>query len=470
MPDAVSDAAKAFARKLNVPTELLSDDFDLVDGWLKERSFWMAGVNDAEILQAFRREIELMTRGDSDGAASMNRLTLFLKERNYKAPEGAEGTIKDLSTWRRMSVALDTNVSMARGYGMWFRAQKSLRAFPAWRLYRLGLRKVPRDWVTRWQQAHDRTADVPGALRDDFVALINHPIWVAISAFGNPYPIYDYGSGMSVKPESRTNAKKLGLLDDPRTKEMWQTPRIESPNANLHAKPDISERGLRDALSKRLKGIARWEGDTLVHTDPNGTRPATAKDLADTWKQGLPEGFKPRQKDAFLEWVRDSRQFNPKQKSSDPMLAPGTDRYGDFLRFIDRITNEKHAETLWRGMSMDQSSLDGFMRQIRAEGYSVRPITPAESWTSNLAAAQTYAKLGDGDRWAVILRVESPQAAKDITPLVRAFVAEIGKSKSPPVQVDAEWLYKTGTRFRVLRIEENEKSRLIQITLKEESP
>ena len=68
-----SDAARAFARKRNLPTELLSADFDLVDGWLKERSFWMAGVADAEILQSFRREIEKMVRGESGGTARQDQ-------------------------------------------------------------------------------------------------------------------------------------------------------------------------------------------------------------------------------------------------------------------------------------------------------------------------------------------------------------------------------------------------------------
>ncbi len=459
-----SDAARAFARKRNLPTELLSADFDLVDGWLKERSFWMAGVADAEILQSFRREIEKMVRGESGGTESMGRLWSLLETKGYQPPAGQAATIKDLSTWNRMSVSLDTNVRMARGYGMWFRAQKSLRAFPAWRFFRLGQRKIPRNWIRRWEEAKKKTSHVPGA--GDFVALINHPIWKVLSAFDQPYPPFDYNSGMYVKAVSRSKAKNLGLLDDPRTREMWENPRLESPNATMQAKPDISERALRDALSERLRGLARWDGDTLIHTDPNGTRPMSAKGLAAVWRAGLPDDFQPRQRDAFLEWVRDSRVFNPHRKESDRLFTPGSDRWNDFIRMIDRLENESEADVLWRGMSMDRQNLDKFLRGISSDGYRVRDITPAESWTSNQRSAVEYAG-SDGKKWSVILNVQSPSSAKDITPLVREFEAEISKQKAPSISVDAEWLYRTGTAFRVVKAKENPQAKTVEITLEE---
>lgn len=460
----VSDAAKAFARKRSLPTELLSADFDLVDGWLKERAFWMAGIADAEVLQAFRREIESMVRGESGGTESMGRLWSLLEQRGYTPPTGTEGTIKDLSTWNRMSVALDTNVRMARGYGMWFRAQKSLRAFPAWRFFRLGQRKIPRDWIRRWDEAKKRTDQVPGV--GDFVALVNHPIWLELSAFDQPYPPFDYNSGMYVKAVPRSEAKKLGLLDDPRTKALWETPALRSPNASLQARPDISERTLRDALSERLRGLARWDGGTLIHTDPNGTRPMTARELADTWRAGLPDEFKPRQRDAFLEWVRDSRAFNSRSREGDRFFTPGSDRWSDFIRMIDRLENEGSADALWRGMSMDRQNLDKFLRGIANDGYRVRDITPAESWTSNQRAALEYAA-GDGKKWSVVMNVQSPATAKDITPLVREFEEQIGKQKTPSVSVDAEWLYRTGTAFRVVKVRENPQTKTVEVTLEE---
>jgi len=456
-----SDAFAELARKRNVPSDLLSADWATVDGWLKERAFFMSGVKDAEILQQFRREAERVARGESGGTEAMNRLWLFLERVGYQPPPGQAGTIKDLSTWKRMSVVLDTNVAMARGYGMWARAQSSLRAFPAWRLTRIAARKKPRDWDARWAKAYALTSSVPGALLEPKVALINHPIWMALSVFGNPYPPYDWNSGMGVVPVKRSESKALGLLDDPRTRPMWESSLLKSPNATTQLTPDVSDRVLREALAERLKGIAEWQGDTLVMTDPNGTRPYTAQGLAELWRRGLPDGLEPRQLEAFLEWVRDSSQFR-----SDPALLPGTDRWNDFLRFIDRLENERPTETLWRGMTMTQQNLDRFLDAI-ADGYTVRPVSPAESWSTNLAAVQNYAKWDDPKKWSVVLTVQNPAGAKDITPLVREFESEIGKQKVPSVSVDAEWLYRTGARFRVVKTDENREARQVTITLEE---
>lgn len=467
MIDAISDAGAAIMRKRNVPSDLLSEDWSAVDGWMRERSFFMAGVIDAQILQEFRKEAEKMARGESGGTESMNRLGLFLERVGYQPSPGQEGTIKDLLSWKRMSIALDTNVAMARGYGMYARAQKSLRAFPAWEFIRVSPRKKPRvTWDQRWAAAHALTSGVPGALLSPQIALINHPIWAALSAFGNPYPPYDWGSGKGVRPVSRTRSKELGLLEDPRTRAMWEKAALPSPNAATTLKPDISEQKFRDALSTRLKGIAEWQGDALIMTDPNGTRPYTATALADLWKRELPSEIVPRQKEAFLEWVRDSRSFNRNSGQADPLLSFGTNRWDDFTRFIDRLENEKPTDELWRGMSMSRKNLEGFLATIK-DGYRVRSIIPAESWSGNLHAAKNYARWDDPSKWSVILMVKNPSSAKDITPLVRAFRTEIGKGKVPGVEVDAEWLYKAGSRFIVSSVRRNAQTKQVEITLEE---
>lgn len=462
MPDDLSDAGRALMRKRSVPSDLLSEDWSAVDSWHRERAFFMSGVMDAQILQEFRREAEKIARGESGGTESMNRLMLFLERVGYKAAPGQEGTIKDLSSWKRMSVALDTNVAMARGYGVYARAQKSLRAFPAWEFVRVSPRKKPRlNWDARWAMAHSLTSSVPGAMVTPQIALINHPIWAALSTFGNPYPPYDWGSGKGVKPVSRSRAKSLGLLDDPQTRPMWEKSALKSPNASTRVKPDISARKFRDGLSERLKGIAEWQGDALVMTDPNGTRPYTARALADLWKREMPNEIEPRQKEAFLEWVRDSGRFQEL-----PSLKPGSNLWNDFQRFVSRLENEKPVETLWRGMTMSRGKLDGFIKSI-TDGYEVRSAIPAESWTANLASARIYAKWNDPKKWSVLLIVENPEKAKDITPLVRVLGPQIGKQKVPSVAVDAEWLYQSGARLRVMKTAEDREARQITITLEE---
>ena len=95
-----------------------------------------------------------------------------------------------------------------------------LRRYPAWRLVRGGTRRVPRDdWERRWAAAGDETL-WQGALRDDFVALKDSPIWAALGqgaggfrdAIGNPFPPFAFGSGMAWARVSREEAEELGLI------------------------------------------------------------------------------------------------------------------------------------------------------------------------------------------------------------------------------------------------------------------
>jgi len=165
--------------------------------------------------------------------------------------------------------------------------------------------------------------------------------------------------------------------------------------------------------------------------------------------------------------VRDSRGFNRNSDWADPLFVKGTDRWDDMTRFLDRLENESPIDELWRGMSMNRENLDGFLKAIE-NGYAVRAVTPAESWSNNLLAAQNYSKWNDDQKWSVILSVKQPTLAKDITPLVREFTGEIGKQKVPGVEVDAEWLYKSGTRFRVASINRNAGKRQVEITLEED--
>jgi hypothetical protein len=306
-----TDAFNAFARRQNLPTNFLSADFEMVPAWLRERAFWMAGVNDAEVLQRFRNEIELMAQGRSSGTESMNRLHLYLERRGYRPPPGTDGAIQDLRTWRRMSVSLDTNVAIARGYGQWVTAQENLRAYPAWQLRRESPRQEPRPWGLLWHTAYQKTIGTPGALLEPQIALINHPIWKAIDGFHTGFPPFGYNSGMGVKSIGFIQARELGLMEDPSTRELWENPVIESPNHSLGFQPEITSDDLRQALADRMQGLGRWQGDTFVHTDPNGTRPISAEALADAWKQGLPEGFESQQKDAFLGWMNGILPFSP---------------------------------------------------------------------------------------------------------------------------------------------------------------
>ena len=114
----------------------------------------------------------------------------------------------DLTSQRRLDLIVKTNVSMARGYGQHVQSYSPelLDAFPCQELFRLGQRKEPRDWPTIWK---DKGGTIYGGR---MIAEKGDAIWTDISRFGNPYPPFDFGSGMWVKDVPRAVAVRLGVI------------------------------------------------------------------------------------------------------------------------------------------------------------------------------------------------------------------------------------------------------------------
>jgi hypothetical protein len=82
-----------------------------------------------------------------------------------------------------------------------------LDAYPAYELVRIENRKEPRNWTWRWVAAGGKLVG-----NDRMIALKTDPIWTAISAFGTPWPPFDFGSGMGLDDVSRRDAEDFGLL------------------------------------------------------------------------------------------------------------------------------------------------------------------------------------------------------------------------------------------------------------------
>jgi hypothetical protein len=446
----IPDALKLFQQKESVPSEMLTKDWAMVDVWTKERSFWMAGVEDVNILQAFRDEAEKMAGGTSSGNESMNRLTLYLEKIGYQPEKGEEGSIKDLSSWRRMSVALDTNVSMMRGWGMRERALNTLRIFPAWQFRRISDKEEKREWAARWQVAYELTKNFPGATPssgdDDApgVAMIAHPIWAVLSQFGNPYPLFDWGSGMGVMRVSRSKAKKIFDLDDPRIKAMWETrPVMESPNKSLQANPAVTDDKLKESLNKRLGGLAKWDGDTLVHTDPNGSKPSSQSDLIASWDH-MPDGFETKQKDSLNTWLE-----NP-----DAEYESGGGIWDDIERLAERLEPSEEIDLYKQLPFLSKDERDSFVEKFTRDGYQTGFNAPAESWTSKLLSSIK-------DTWSILFKAESTTQAKDVRELVKLY------HDNPNVIKNSEFLYVKGVAMEVVKADENTATKVITLTLRE---
>ena len=93
------------------------------------------------------------------------------------------------------------------------------------------------------------------------IALKDDPIWTEISAFGTPYPPFDFRSGMWVRDVSRAEAERLGLLA-PGQKVESSLPQF---NANLEASVANLDSEMQKSLAQSFggqvafqEGRARW--------------------------------------------------------------------------------------------------------------------------------------------------------------------------------------------------------------------
>jgi hypothetical protein len=343
-----------FLGKALAPSELRTAEWSAVPREIRERAFFMAAVEDAEILDQFRGKVEAIVRGEKSESEAAAELNDYLIARGYQPEPGTEGTIKDLRSLRRMRVALQTNVQAARSYGQWARQQGTLAAFPATRYSRGREADVPRDWPARWNAARAATTEVGCTLatgEDDMVALANHPIWThpEFNEMGSPWTPFAFGSGMMTTPVSRKTAQALGLLDDAPAEMI--APQERSFNETLAATPDVAAQDLRTALAERLQGFALWdrgqgsrvtgeEEDNeavprrLIFTDPNGTRPGTVEEIAETIAAPLPvdpitgERFPQLQAEALELFATDPEAFG---------LRTNRDRWADFGRLVGRV-------------------------------------------------------------------------------------------------------------------------------------
>lgn len=234
-PKPFRDAIARIQGQSLLPTSAGTFGLEQLPSDLRERSFFCARVVNADILQ---QAYDLISRGVSGGAhdptgnyvpgSSVNLAAFrqemkdYLKSISYQPESGDEGTLKDLSSDKRLEVIYKTNVEMAQGYGTYLQQQDpaSLDAYPAQELYRLEDRNQRRAWGQRWNDSIQEigisnTSAIP--VSDPYAdsgmfALVNDPIWTAISRFGLPYPPFDFGSGMWVRDVSRQEAQDLGLL------------------------------------------------------------------------------------------------------------------------------------------------------------------------------------------------------------------------------------------------------------------
>lgn len=215
------EALQSRAVKAILPTNMSAAELEKLDVDIRERSMFSARNMYEEYLQTAGNGIAKIIEGKLDQPSLRLELKQLLKKLNYIPEPGTEGTLLDFSSTARIDLVIETNVQMAAGYGQWRQGQQEfvLKQWPASELYRREDRTKERDWETRWIDAAHMIGDedalqvfTEGGGR--MIARKDSPIWEAISRWSQPYPPFDYNSGMWTRDTDADEAESLGLPID----------------------------------------------------------------------------------------------------------------------------------------------------------------------------------------------------------------------------------------------------------------
>jgi len=234
-PTDLPDAVQILAQKDLLPTNLTSDELRQLDAYLRQQSLFSAQTTNEYLLQLYQDKLTgILNPVPAPGEATTQfspayvRASIkdFLQSIGYEPPTPEErGTITDLSSDRRINLVVKTNVEMAQGQGLWMRNQNPalLDEWPGQELFRAEARKVPRDWVYRFQLAGSQTGDPIGTgwtITPDqrLIALKNHLIWEYLGSsklfpdgLDTSWPPFAFSSGMWVRNVDRQETEAIGL-------------------------------------------------------------------------------------------------------------------------------------------------------------------------------------------------------------------------------------------------------------------
>ena len=441
-----------FAQKTAVPSEMTTVQWDRVRLEIRERSFFMAAVTQAEVLQTYQTTTAKYVAGEISEAEARRELREGLAKVGYLPRPGEEGGIKDLRTGRRMDVVLRTNASMAANKAAYDKQLLAIKVFPAKRMVRMTPKRIPRNWHARWRDYKGQ----PGVNAKEMAALVTSPVWVQLSRFGAPYPPYDFGSGMGDLAVRRDEAQRLGLLDGPPAKPAPAGgPRIEdgeavvSPSFNeaLEVRPEVTHPAIRQQLTDDLQGLARWEGDTLIFTDPNGTRPVPSYDLAKTIGTPNRAGVDLLQADTLRTWAAEG----------PARFTKGSNALYHFRRLVRRVIPLGGEEplTLTRGYPTQE-----------ARDRALASLTEGQGWTPRAAPFPftAFSRAGGTlpEGYTLTLRVTRHATAKDLTPAVEEMADEDAHGHHA--------LFERGATFRVVSRHGGEGTHAVVILTEEVQP
>lgn len=263
-------ASELILQKALVGSDLDSSQWNQIQAGLRNRAFFSSRIAEVNIIDAMRRKAAEYAQGETDLSKIRMEFREELETLKYD-PKGATG-IHNLFSQARIDVIVKTNVAQARGYIQYAEGMSpgAFAAFPAQEFTRVAHRKNARqDWPQRWAKAGGKTYG------GKMIALKDDPVWVNLSVFGNPFPPFDWGSGMGVLDVDRKTAIELGLIDDAalreKTAEMRKRPLPDFNRDMQSSVPDLRRDSLCGQILERDFGdqisidnsVVKWQSNLI---------------------------------------------------------------------------------------------------------------------------------------------------------------------------------------------------------------
>lgn len=270
--------AEIILQKALIGSNLDSSQWNQFQAAFRNRAFFSSRIAEVNILSALRGRVAEYAKGETDISKIRMLIRQDLETLKYSPAPGEENTIHDLYSQARLDTIIKTNVAQARGFMQYAEGLSAgaFAAFPAQEFVRVAHRQHPRsDWPQRWRKAGGRLYN------GRMIALKTDPVWEKLSVFGNPFPPFDWGSGMGVLDVDRKTAIDIGLITDSdlsqkvndlRQKGSAQGASAPDFNKNLQATvPNLRSDSLCGQILRRNFGdqiviensVVSWQGNLI---------------------------------------------------------------------------------------------------------------------------------------------------------------------------------------------------------------
>ena len=275
--------AREFRRRQAIPSVRSAKEWQGVPVGIRDEAFFSAKVfhaqhvaelkaNALKAINGQRVKLKSLRIGAGTETPEDSMLmtrSVFVREMRQAAlerslaPTGPRAT-EDIASAPRLRLIFDMAEQRTFNKARWETSNDPdlLDAYPAQELFRESPRDVPRDWEARWAAASDAVNGEGVAKDGRMVALKDSPIWTELSVFDEPFPPFDYGSGMGVRDVSRVDAVEMGLLG-------WRD-KIDDPgylfdqqkHASVENLPEVERDWLLEQLRAELGDAVKYDEAT----------------------------------------------------------------------------------------------------------------------------------------------------------------------------------------------------------------